>query len=254
MIKDAAVLVDREAVLAVTGHHPYARLTTGGVGTVRGYLRDGVTAWTGPGPWGPVACALGDPDGAARLFAALTASGGLGGARWLHLPRAGRARLARQLAIAYQDDWEFRWTEKPPPPAAAEDRVVRLGPYDETEITDLLDRAHATSTTRPGDTRVRAWYGIRAPAVSGSQPGRLLACGGDRSRGGVGFLAGLTVDPAAQGGGLGTSLTAAMTRRLLSAYGCVALGVMADNGRAIAIYERLGFTATIERSSVSLAI
>ncbi|HEU4423731.1 MAG TPA: N-acetyltransferase [Pilimelia sp.] len=247
MIKHAALLAGRDAVLAATGHHPYVRLTTGGVGTVRGYVRDGVTAWTGPGPWGPVGCALGDADGAARLFAALAASGGLGGARWLHLPRATGSLLSRHLPISHHDDWEFRWADQPPPRHPAEDRVVPLGPDDEPDVVALLDRAHASSTTRPGDPRVRAWYGIRA-----SEGARLLACGGDRSRGGVGFLAGLTVDGAAQGRGLGTALTAAMTRRLLSAYGCVALGVMADNRRAIGIYERLGFTAVIDRSSVSL--
>jgi GNAT superfamily N-acetyltransferase len=246
MVTDVTPLAGRDAVLAATAHHPYARLTTGGVGDVRGFAGPGMTAWTGPGPWGPVACALGDAERAAWLFAQVAAAGGLDGVAHVHLPRSPRARLEPYLPIAGQEDWEFRWSHRAPPPQPGEDRVEPLGPADEPKIADLLDRAHASSTTRPGDPRVLAWYGIRAGD-------RLVACGGDRSRGGVGFLAGLTVDTDLQGRGLGAALTAAMARRLISRYDCVTLGVMSDNARAIGLYTRLGFTAGMSRSSVILA-
>jgi ribosomal protein S18 acetylase RimI-like enzyme len=246
MVTDVTPLAGRDAVLAATDHHPYARLTTGGAGEVRGFAGAGMTAWTGPGPWGRVACALGDAERAARLFAEIAATGGLDGVAHVHLPRSPRARLEPYLPVADQDDWEFQWSHRVPPVQPGEERVEVLGPADGPQIADLLDRAHASSTTRPGDPRVLAWYGIRAGD-------RLVACGGDRSRGGVGFLSGLTVDTDMQGQGLGAALTAAMARALFSTYDCVALGVMSDNARAIGLYTRLGFTTGMARSSVILA-
>ncbi|WP_231925469.1 GNAT family N-acetyltransferase [Micromonospora purpureochromogenes] len=82
---------------------------------------------------------------------------------------------------------------------------------------------------------------------------RLVACGADRSRGDVGFLAGLTVAPDRRGRGLGAALTAGMARALAARYDHVALGVYTDNVGAIRLYRRLGFTGTLARSSVHLA-
>jgi ribosomal protein S18 acetylase RimI-like enzyme len=249
MVVDVTPLSGRDAVLAAAAHHPYARLTTGGDGDVRGFTRPGLVAWTGPGPRGPAAWALGDADPAARLFARMAAGGELDGVAHVHLPRHPHARLARVLAglpIAGQDDWDFRWSRRTPPARPGEDRVELLGPPDEARVADLLDRAHTGSTARPGHPRVLAWYGIRAGD-------RLLACGSDCSRGGIGFLAGLTVDTDVRGRGLGAALTAAMTRLLFSRYGCVGLGVMSDNDLAIGLYIRLGFTDSLARSTVILA-
>jgi GNAT superfamily N-acetyltransferase len=246
VINGVRTVTGRHAVLAATGGHPYARLSTGNADELRGYVGPGVTAWTGVGPTGPVAGALGDASVAARLLAALAGAGRPPGIRRLHLPRAATARLAPYLTVAEQEDWEFRWATRPPPRVPADERVVELGRSDEPDITELLDRAHPDTTTRPGDPRVRVWYGVRAGD-------RLVACGADCGRGGVGFLSAITVDAAAQGQGLGTALTAAVARRLAAAYDCVALGVMAGNARAIGIYTRLGFAAVTERSSVALA-
>ena len=55
------------------------------------------------------------------------------------------------------------------------------------------------------------------------------------------------------GQGLGAALTAAMTRVLLEEAEEVTLGVLTDNPRAIRLYERLGFTGSIPRTSVALA-
>lgn len=90
------------------------------------------------------------------------------------------------------------------------------------------------------------WYGIWADD-------RLVACGADRSRGDIGFLAGLTVSPDQRGQGLGAALTAGMTRALLARYDTVGLGVYPSNVGAVRLYRRLGFTNTHPISTLRLA-
>lgn len=141
MITGATLVSGREAVLAAVGHHPYARLTTGGDGQVTGYLLGGTTVWTGPGPWGPVACAVGDPERAAVVFAALASAGELGGATWLHLPRVPVAALAPHLSVVRHDHWDFRWTSSPPPGQPDEDRVTQLTQADHDAINALIEEA-----------------------------------------------------------------------------------------------------------------
>jgi RimJ/RimL family protein N-acetyltransferase len=244
MLEQADRLDGRAAVLAAAGDNPYTRMTTEG-GPVTGYRTEQAVAWLGQGPWGPVACALGDADQAARLFIDLAAQDRLAGVRWLHLPRVDGGALAPYLRLTHQDDWDFRWAPTPPPPVAGEERAVPLDGRHDGEINAVLDDALPDTTTRPGDPRVRGWYGI----FDGD---RLVACGADRSRAEVGFLAGITVATAYQGRGLGAALTAAMTRRLFPAYGVVALGVMWDNTHATRLYQRLGFTGSLARSSVAI--
>jgi GNAT superfamily N-acetyltransferase len=255
-VLDQPIRLDgREAVLAAAGDNPYTRMTTTGA-AVTGFRTGRAVAWLGQGPesadWtdsassigrGPMACAFGDAAESAQVFATLAEQGRLDEVRWLHLPRLDGTTLAPHLRLSHQDDWDFRWTSTPPPPVAGEDRMIALDDRDGAEITALLDEAHPSSTTRPGDPRVGRWYGIR-------DGDRLVACGADRSLGEVAFLAGLTVATDYQGRGLGAALTAGMTRLLFRGYGVVSLGVMWDNTHAIRLYERLGFTATLARSSV----
>lgn len=246
MMLDLANPLDgRAAVLAAAGDNPYIRMTTDG-DAVTGYQAEEAVAWLGQGPWGPVACAIGDPYQGARLFAELAAQDRLADVRWVHLPRVDGRTLAPLLRLTHQDDWDFLWTRTPPSPVAGEDRVVPLDGRHDDAIAAVLDDALPGSTTRPADPRVRRWYGI----FDGD---RLVACGADRSRAEVGFLAGIAVATAYQGRGLGAAVTAAMTRQLFRAYDVVALGVMSDNGLATRLYRRLGFTGSLARSSVAIA-
>jgi GNAT superfamily N-acetyltransferase len=191
-----------------------------------------------------VVCALGDPDRALEFVTALVGSGAAA-TRWLHLPRTPAAAVADRLPVRRQDDWDFLWTATDPPRVAGEERIVALPTEAHAAVLDLLERGFPETTSRPGDPRVRAWYG----RWDGD---RLIAAGADRSRGGVGFLAGLTVDPGRRGSGIGAALAAAMTRRLRAEFGQVALGVMYDNNGAIRLYRRLGYGGSLPRTSVAL--
>ncbi|MFF4880420.1 GNAT family N-acetyltransferase [Micromonospora sp. NPDC000668] len=245
MIIDDQVVLDRTAILAAVGHHPFARHALGRGAPARGYRRDGTVLWLVPPEHGPAGCAIGPPGPAIEVCVALVADGMLRPGQRLHLPRHDPALLAGRLAVTRHDDWEFHWTDTPPPAQADEQRVVRLAEADHPALEALIDEAFPSTTARPGDAEVVDWYGIRAG-------GRLVACGADRSRGDIGFLAGLTVAPDQRGRGLGAALTAGMTRALLARYDTVGLGVYTDNLGAARLYRRLGFTETLPLSSLRL--
>ncbi|MCO1598584.1 GNAT family N-acetyltransferase [Micromonospora sp. RHAY321] len=246
MITYDQVLQDRAAILAAAGNHPYARHALWRGVPARGYRRDGAVLWLLPPGQGPAGGAIGTAGPAIDVCVALVADGVLRPEQWLHLPRHDPALAAGRLAVARHDDWDFHWTSTPPPAQPGEQRVVRLTAADHPALEALIDEAFPTTTSRPGDPRVVDWYGIRAG-------GRLVACGADRSRGDIGFLAGLTVAPDQRGRGLGAALTAGMTRALLARHDTVGLGVYPDNVGAVRLYRRLGFTATLPLSSLRLA-
>ncbi|MEV0731691.1 GNAT family N-acetyltransferase [Polymorphospora sp. NPDC050346] len=249
MTRTGEPLAGRAEVLAAAGDHTYVRLTTAGDpagGGVTGFrLGTDTVVWFGAGPGGPVGYALGDGVRAARFFASTGSDGPVPRPRHLHLPDVPTPVLAPHLAFTRIGRWLFLDTAAPPSACPGEDAVVPLTAADHDAIDELLDDVLPDSTTRPGDARVAGWYGIRAG-------GRLVACGADRSRGDVGFLASLAVARDAQGRGLGGALTTALTRRLVDRYGRASLGVYVENVGAIRLYRRLGYTGALPRTSLSL--
>ncbi|TDC29138.1 GNAT family N-acetyltransferase [Micromonospora sp. 15K316] len=246
MIIADQILDGRSAVLAATGDHPYARHSLGRDGEPRGWRRDGAVVWLLPAGQRPTVAALGAAGPVLDVCADLVAEGVLGAGRWLNLPRLDPADLTGRLPVAQHDEWYFLWTTEAPPHQPGEEEVVRLTEADHPALTALIDEAFPSTTSRPGAPGVVGWYGIR-------DGDRLVACGADRSRGDLGFLAGLTVAPQQRGRGLGAALTAAMTRAMLARYDHAALGVYPVNVGAIRLYRRLGFTNTATRNSVRLA-
>ncbi|MFC4017928.1 GNAT family N-acetyltransferase [Micromonospora sp. GCM10011542] len=246
MITADQVLQGRAAILAAAGHHPYARHALWRGAPARGYRHDGAVVWLLPAEHGPAAGAIGPAAAALDVCVALAGDGLLRAGQWVHLPRVDAAWLPGRLPVVRHDEWDFLWTGTPPPAQPGEERVERLTDADHPMLTALIDAAFPTTTSRPGDPRVVDWYGIR-------DGDRLVACGADRSRGDIGFVAGLTVAPEQRGRGLGAALTAGMTRALLTRHDTVGLGVYTDNVGAIRLYRRLGFTGTLPRSSLHLA-
>ncbi|MEU7982661.1 GNAT family N-acetyltransferase [Micromonospora sp. NPDC049081] len=246
MIDTDRELAGRAAVLAATDHHPYVRHALRRDDRPRGWVRDGAVAWVLPAAENDRAGGVVGPvDAAVELVAALVADGFVRPGQYLQLPRADRRLLVDRFGATRVDDWDFLWTTAAPPRQPGQERVVRLGPADHPALSALIDDAFPTSSSRPEDPTVVDWYGRW-------EAGRLVACGADRSRGDIGFLAGLTVARDRRGRGLGAALTAGMTRALLTRYDQVGLGVYADNLAALRLYRRLGFTSTLRRSSVWL--
>jgi ribosomal protein S18 acetylase RimI-like enzyme len=238
------LVLSRQDLLQQTSNHPYVGLMTSGP-EMAVYGRGDAYVWLAQGPWGPVTASLGSASEVLPLLAELQAAGTDAWTAWTHLPRASAAAISEHVTATVQDDWDFLWTLGVPPFTRHEDRIELLTDVDSAGINAVLDDAMPDSTTRPGDPRVRAWYGIR-------DGGRLVAVAADRSRGATGFLAGIAVAGGHQGQGLGAALTAAITRLLLHEYASVALGVMVDNAVALRLYERLGYRHRIERTSVKL--
>ncbi|MBB6628802.1 GNAT family N-acetyltransferase [Nocardioides sp. KIGAM211] len=129
--------------------------------------------------------------------------------------------------------WHWMLTRGPAPEAAASVEEVT----DPAEIDAVLDVANPDSFARPGTPGVECWLGLR-------EAGALVAVGAlVRQPDGSGHLRGVSVLPAYAGRGLGTALSAALTRRGLAGPGVCSLGVYVDNAPAVAIYGRLGYVA-----------
>lgn len=73
--------------------------------------------------------------------------------------------------------------------------------------------------------------------------GRLDACAADTSGAPVGHLSAIATRPECRGQGLGTAISAWLTRQLLAEFDLVTLGVYADNPAALRLYDRLGYAA-----------
>jgi ribosomal protein S18 acetylase RimI-like enzyme len=232
----------RAAVLEAAGDTPYTRMLTSDEHT-HGYAVNDTVGWISVGPWGPVIGTLG-PD-AARLVATLYAADLLGDTDWLHLP-PGQADELAPVPVRHMDDWHFRWLANDlPAPLRHEHAVEVLDAAADDDIAALLRDGNPEAAIRPRAGGIRHWYGIR-------EGNRLVACGADRSRNGVGFLSGITVAPDRWGNGLGAAITAAIARVMAAEFDAVALGVRVENDRANALYERLGFTGALERVSYQI--
>jgi ribosomal protein S18 acetylase RimI-like enzyme len=219
-------------VLLATGHDPFARSSLRRP-LVSGWAADGATAWLGvdPDDRTPYLSTLGSPEAVAALLAELLPE--LPPRQRVSVPRGTPRHLPAWVGMD-GTDWDFRWLDSPPPVQPGEELV---GPEDdETAVKELLTAASPTASAQPGDEKVRGWVGIR-------DAGELIACAADTSGAtGVGHLSSIAVSPASRGRGLGSAVTAALTRQLLDeGNDLVTLGMYASNRAGRALYDALGY-------------
>ncbi|MGH3472983.1 MAG: GNAT family N-acetyltransferase [Nocardioidaceae bacterium] len=129
--------------------------------------------------------------------------------------------------------WDYMVAEVAPA-VAPEHQVVRIDAG--SEVDALLDLANPDAHARPGDADIAYWLGVRDQAG--------LACVGAlavTANGGA-HLRAISTRPQARGRGLGSAVSAELTRRGLNEISPqVTLGVYSDNAGAIRVYERLGY-------------
>ena len=157
------------------------------------------------------------------------------------------------LELGDREAWDYMVYESSdePPVQPGEERVVGLAPSPENdaEIEEFLKQANPTYSAKPGWEAIRMWATVR------DDGGALLAVGAYCVRdGGSGYLASIGTLPAARGQGLGTAVTAWLTRQSVrDGNPYCALGHYWPNEPARRLYLRLGYRTTHEMSSGRLA-
>jgi ribosomal protein S18 acetylase RimI-like enzyme len=138
--------------------------------------------------------------------------------------------------------WDWMWTTDQPTAQPGEEAVVEVD--DDVEINALLDVANPESHGRPDGAH--RWLGVRGG------DGALLATGAVVTLATeVGHLRGISTVPSARRRGIGTALSARLTRLGLERGVCT-LGVYTDNAVALGIYRRLGFVRANTFTSVTV--
>jgi ribosomal protein S18 acetylase RimI-like enzyme len=138
-------------------------------------------------------------------------------------PRWRRAQVRR---------WHWMLTETAPAPAVCEVEEVSQS----ADLNRLLDQANDGSYARPGAPGIECWLGVR-------REGLLLGAGAlMRLPSSAGHVRGIAVLEQARRQGIGTAVSAELTRRgLANGSPVCTLGVYTHNAAAIAMYRRLGY-------------
>lgn len=227
------VLRDAAGVLAATGDDPFARATLPRTQQPHGWAAAGAVAWLGDRHAGAsYLSAVGDPAAVGALLAQVL--GQVPDHTRLTVPCGTPLPAGVRL---HGTRWDLRWLTAEPQVQPGEDLVSEL--RDEASVAALLQTAAPTASARPGEADVHGWFGVAGD-------GQLLACAADTSRSpDVGHLSAIAVRQDQRGRGLGSAVTAALTRRLVTGGATlVTLGVYADNAAGRALYDRLGFADT----------
>lgn len=141
------------------------------------------------------------------------------------------------LDLAGGGDWEWMWTGQAPPRLPLEEQVVVLDDtLDAEELTAFSHRHNPRVWTSIGTGQVARWVGLR------DGTGALRAVGGaEREDSGAAHLAGIVTATDQRGQGLGSVVSAALTRWAVAERGVCTLGMFSDNATARRVYHRLGY-------------
>ena len=171
-------------------------------------------------------------------IAGLTVPRGVPLATWNAAPPPG----------AHDDsEWDMMACHAAPPVQAAEARLFVLAdPALIPEVQGFLDRVNPHHSVRADYELVDLWIGAR-DEVSGA----LVAVGALTQRiSGVAYLASIATDPAARGQGLGSAVTAALTRAVFErGEQLCTLAHYHPNDSARRVYLRLGYRTTHQFAS-----
>ena len=182
----------------------------------------------------PVLFCFGRADELAPLLAEVSRTLSSRPAR-LSIEAHAEPALPSRWQHAQANRWDTMWTDRQPDPVPGEAEVAVVA--DDSEINALLDRANPDTHGRPGDPGMRSWVGVREGA-------ELVAVGALSTVvvTGIAHLRGVSTLPRLRGRGLGTAVSARLTRMGLDSVSpLVTLGVYTDNAAAISVYRRLGY-------------
>lgn len=230
--------------LVATSSHPFVRHqvdpadTPLALGLGDALVIDGNRNRTGPSDGRPSLWCLGPPADLARL--ARLAVDRVDPPGRVSVEAASYDVLPGAWRFPTEGHWHWMLTHDQPATHPLEPSVVEV--EDAGAIDELLDVANPGSFARPGSRGVERWLGVRDP----DSPGALVAVGAlYRDPSGAGHLRSVTTHPDAAGRGLGTAVSAALTRAALDPSGTATLGVYVDNAPALAVYDRLGFRTVV---------
>ncbi len=188
-----------------------------------------------PGPLAEVVATAFDAGGTplpgSGLEAAPVAVASLTRGAWDLLPAPVRGRLA----LDQVSHWDWLVTSTEPPYQAGEDQVVELDLVADRAELEGLQRLALPETYTTLDKPDTRWFGWRD---SGGVL-RCMAAASSWTR--EVHLGSIATHPQWRRRGLGTAVTAALTRAGLAATGQVSLGLYTTNDDARRVYERLGF-------------
>lgn len=197
--------------------------------------------WRPHGHWGGLAVVDqgSPPDAESEALAVLTGLLAEQGSRpeWFSTVGEGRRLDAPPgLRVDGSGTWAFMWATStaglPPAPAG----LVELDDLGDAEEIEAFGHGHNEDFEGfPGRGLASLWLGARDEdglAVVGAV--HVLATG-------MPHLSGIVVRPDRRGTGLGTGLTAELTRRAVAEHGVSTLGVYSDNAVALRVYARLGY-------------
>lgn len=190
------------------------------------------------------------PAAVGAVIAAVVANGLLADLQVLGItvPQGHLDVLEQHLPVHGGGDWAWLWTRQVPQFQPAEAQLVHLDDHaDATELTEFSAAHSPTAEGEPGTGRSELWIGAR------DETGALIAAGAmQRLPSGVPYLAGIVVHTAHRGYGLGSSVTAALTRAGLAQARVCALSMYSDNPAAARTYHRLGYRTAWRWASRSL--